>query len=232
MAVENGSIDLLKWGFDQGFVHLTEDVMRCAVQSDQLDVVRWLIKSGCPWCSDVNLGHFNLPFIPLYEYFYHPPPLPEHVLSREDIKLLIEHGCSMGKNTMYWIASSGDLDLFQWVIRRGIPCSSADLASASMNGHIEILKWALTDGRVVIDDEYSVYQAMCCGRIDVVKYLTRDAPNASWHGLSDLDDGGHDEYDPNFWACVKWALQDPTCPDGLKEYLREYYDEDGMLKRE
>ncbi|KAL6050138.1 Ankyrin repeat domain containing protein [Balamuthia mandrillaris] len=69
-------------------------------------------------------------------------------------------------------AGEGNLEVLQWIIKRGSPWSSTTCAMAAAGGHLELLRWAWKQG-CPWDRMSPCIEATRCGRLEVLQWQRR-----------------------------------------------------------
>ena len=124
----NQHFDMLKWAIEQGYPYDNSRVLNGIVASGDIELLKWITELGCTF-NEVT-----------YKAAIHSGSL-------EMIKYLMAEGCPFeDKNVISVAGGYGHLNIVKWAVAEGFPCGWYSWISASINGKLEVLKWAKDNG--------------------------------------------------------------------------------------
>lgn len=147
-AAAGGQIAALSMARDAGCAWSTSTCAEAA-RRGHIETLQWLHANGCPWDEDT----------------------PWHAISAKHFDVAewaIEHGCPVGSTIILRAMGSGSIRLVQMLRHLGHEWSCS-ARHAARKGHLDLLKWGITDGCPL--DGTVCDEAAAGGHLEVLQWL-------------------------------------------------------------
>ena len=186
-AATHGHLNVLQWLRCELKCRWTASICSDAAENGHLHVIQWAHSEGCPWdcCtlrSAIENGHFDV------------------------LVFALDHDCPTdNENLCYYAASSGHLEILQYLhTRGGFNLSESIMAIAARHISLEMVQWLYSVNCPW--DSWTCANAASAGNLEMLQWLrARDCP---WDEEVYYFAGRY-----NYENILQWAHEN-GCPEG------------------
>jgi hypothetical protein len=149
IAVESRNLDLLKWARDRD-CPWDEYVCMKAAETGNLEILKWAREHGCPWDKFVCIK-------------------AAETGNLEILKWARENECPWCDDLCLISSGTGNLEVLKWVREHGSPWEKNAILAAVLGNHVDCLNWAYRNGCPYSSFEI-VWMAITKGKVDVLDW--------------------------------------------------------------
>lgn len=155
-AARRGHFEIIKWAYENNCPKYY-NLIGCAASSGNLEIVQWLYENGFP----LNNPNAKLQYCIMYNAAI--------IGNLEIIKWAHQRGCQDTTTVCRYAAAHGHLSVFKWALDNGCIWDPNICQAATRNGHLHIIECIKEKNLPFFMDMCMEYAAMC-GHLEIIKW--------------------------------------------------------------